>query len=151
MGFHLRPGYTHSKDYLVIDLDQLRDISLESDRVSVLRIREVIVVDPIKFPPRERRLAHIHSSLADIDRENDDDDKDVASIHPGSSEEDSLGNGTDAESVHSMGSRSAMSEEEWRRECEDIFGEVDEDFQNPVMPARAPGLPPCAPALRNVP
>ena len=137
VGFHLHPGYTHSKDYLVIDLDQLRDINLDSDRVSVLRIREMTVVDPIKFPLRERRLAYIHSPLADIDREsdgNDDDDNDIESIHPGSSEEGSLGNEMDAESVHSMGSRSAMSEAEWRRECEDICGEVDEDFQNPIMP-----------------
>ena len=64
---------------------------------------------------------------------------------PGSTEKDSLGNATDAESVRSMGSRFAMSEEEWRRECEDIFGEIDEDFQNPVVPR--PGARP--PALRT--
>ena len=54
----------------------------------------------------------MHSPLADINRENDgndDDDIDIASIHPDSSEEDSLGNEKDAESVYSMGSRSAMS------------------------------------------
>ena len=34
VGFHLHPGYTHSRDYLVIDLDQLREINLDSDRVS---------------------------------------------------------------------------------------------------------------------
>ena len=148
--FHLHPGYTHSKDHPVIDLDQLRDINLESDCISVPRVREVIAMDLIKFPLRERRLAYIDSLLADIDRENDendDDDNDVASIHPDSSEEASLGNETDAESVNSKCPRPAMSEDEWRKECEDFFGEIDEDFQNPIVPR--PGTRP--PALCNGP
>ena len=42
---------------------------------------------------------------------------------------------------------SAMSEDERRKQCEDLFGEVDEDFQNPVVPR--PGARP--PALRTGP
>ena len=154
VGFHLHPGYTHSKDYLVVDFDQLRDINLDRDCVTALRIRRVIVVDPIKFPFRGRRLAYIHSPRADIDRGNDgndDDDNDIGSIHPDPSEEDPLGIEADAEYVHSMGSCSAMSEEEWRRECEDIFGEVDTDFQNPVTPLPGTRLPALRTALRSVP
>ena len=95
-------------------------------------------------------MAYIDSLLADIDHENDendDDDNDIAPTHPDSSEEDPLGNETDAEPVLSMGSRSAMSKDEWRKQCEDLFGEVDEDFQNPVVPRLGTRLP----ALRTSP
>ena len=143
VGYHLHPGYTHSKDYLVIDLDHLRGCNLDTDKVTVLRVREVIVPDPIKFPIRERRMALQDAPTVDtyLDVKSPDDDPaaGAGSIHPDSSEEDSLGGDTDAESVHSMGSRSAMSEEEWRKECEDLFGDVDEDFDNPV-PARPSAL-----------
>ena len=40
-----------------------------------------------------------------------------------------------------------MSEDEWRKQCEDLFGEVDGDFPNPVVPR--PGTRP--PALRAGP
>ena len=43
-----------------------------------------------------------------------------------------------------------MSENEWRKQCEVFPGEVDEDFQIPVV-SRPGTRPPTLPALRNVP